>query len=224
MKLSNETLTILKNFSSINSGIVFRKGKHLKTVSQTKTILAEATLTEEMPQDFCIYDLNNFMLSLNNFENPTLIFNDVQVKIVSGKKSTNYRLTDKTMIVAPPDKHLTLPSNDVEFKFSEDNLNWILKSASLSSSTHISVESNPGEVLKIITFNADNDAATTNELELEEMSDKKFKMVFKTDDLKLIPGEYEVKISKKGISQFKNTKIDLQYWIAIEAKESKFEE
>lgn len=222
MKLSNETVTVLKNFSTINSGLVFKQGSKLTTVSPSKTILAEANLSENFPQDFGIYDLNQFLSVMNLYSDAELEIDETNVTFKSGRKSTKYRLTDKTMIVAPPDKQLSLPSTDVEFFLAEEDLGWLLKTASILQSPNVAVESD-GITQTIKTFDASNDSASTNSLNVNEGNGKKYKMVFKTENLKLIPGSYDVKISSKGIAQFKNTKLDIQYWIAIEASASKFE-
>jgi hypothetical protein len=221
MKLSNETVNVLKNFSGINSGIKFRQGNKLTTVSPTKTILAQANLAEQFPQDFCVYDLTQFLSVLNLYPDAELSVDDVNVTFKSGRKSTKYRLTAENQIVVPPEKTLNLPSVDVKFTLSEDDLAWLIKTASILQSPNVAVESN-GETVTITTFNAIDDSAHTNSIELDIEPENKYKLVFKTENLKLIPGAYDVEISSKGISHFKNTKIDIQYWIAIEAAASKF--
>lgn len=224
MKLSNETLTILKNFANINSGIFFKQGKKLSTVSPSKTILAEVELTDEFPQDFGIYDLNKFLSVVNMYkDNAELEFDPVNVTIGSGRAKTKYRLTDKTMIVAPPDKQLTLPSEDVSFTLTAEDYDSVIKTANILQSPNIAVESD-GDVVKLVMFDASNDAADISSIDLDvQPQGKRYKLVFKTENLKMIPGSYEVKISSKGISNFKNEKANLQYWIATEAGVSKFE-
>lgn len=224
MKLSNETLTILKNFANINSGIFFKQGKKLSTVSSSKTILAEVELTDEFPQDFGIYDLNKFLSVVNMYkDNAELQFDPVNVTIGSGRAKTKYRLTDKTMIVAPPDKQLTLPSVDVEFVLTAEDYDWVIKTANILQSPNVAVESD-GDVVKLVMFDASNDAADISSIDLDvQPQGKRYKLVFKTENLKMIPGSYDVKISAKGISNFKNENANLQYWIATEAGVSKFE-
>lgn len=224
MKLSNETLTILKNFANINSGIFFKQGKKLSTVSPSKTILAEVELTDEFPQDFGIYDLNKFLSVVNMYkDNAEMEFDPVNVTIGSGRAKTKYRLTDKTMIVAPPDKQLTLPSEDVSFTLTAEDYDSVIKTANILQSPNIAVESD-GDVVKLVMFDASNDAADISSIDLDvQPQGKRYKLVFKTENLKMIPGTYEVKISSKGISNFKNEKANLQYWIATEAGVSKFE-
>jgi len=224
MKLSNETLTVLKNFSSINQGIQFKKGTKLTTVSSGKTVLAQANLKDDFPQDFCIYDLNQF-LSVNSLfkDSAELEFNSSDVIFKSGKRKTNYRMTAKEMIVTPPEKEITLPSVDCTFNLTAEDYEWTMKTASVLSSPHIAVESD-GETINIVTFDAVDNSQSSNSTEVGEGDGKVYKIVFKTENIKLIPGNYTVQISFKGIGHFQNTKDDIQYWIAFEAKETKIGE
>lgn len=224
MKLSNETLTVLKNFSSINQGIQFKKGTKLTTVSSGKTVLAQANLKDNFPQDFCIYDLNQF-LSVNSLfkDSAELEFNSSDVIFKSGKRKTNYRMTAKEMIVTPPEKEITLPSVDCTFNLTAEDYEWTMKTASVLSSPHIAVESD-GETINIVTFDAVDNSQSSNSTEVGEGDGKVYKIVFKTENIKLIPGNYTVQISFKGIGHFQNTKDDIQYWIAFEAKETKIGE
>ena len=220
MKLSNETLTVLKNFSNINQGIQFKQGTKLTTVSAGKTVLAQANLKDEFPQDFCVYDLNQFLSVHSLHKDSDLSFDDSNVIFKSGRSSTKYRKTAKEMIVTPPEKEITLPSVDVSFTLSEEDYNNIMKVASVLSSPHIAVYSD-GDAVQLVAFDALDNSAHTNSIQVGEGNGKKYKIVFKTENIKLIPGSYAVEISFKGIGHFKNTKDDIQYWIAFEAKETK---
>ena len=223
MKLSNETLTVLKNFSTINQGIQFKQGKKLTTVSSSKTVLAQANLKDEFPQEFCIFDLNQFLSVYNLNKDSELDFTKSDVVFKSGKKKTNYRMTAPDMIVVPPNKEITLPSVDCEFTLSAEDYDSIMKAASVLSSPHITIKSD-GESVEVITSDASDNSAHTNSTEVGSGNGSKFSIVFKTENIKLIPGSYDVKISFKGIGHFQNTKEDVQYWIAFEAKESKVSE
>ena len=220
MKLSNETLTVLKNFSSINQGIQFKQGTKLTTVSAGKTVLAQANLKDIFPQDFCVYDLNQFLSVHSLHKDSDLSFDDSNVIFKSGRNSTKYRKTAKEMIVTPPEKEITLPSVDVSFNLSEEDYNNIMKVSSVLSSPHIAVESD-GDAVQLVAFDALDNSAHTNSIQVGEGNGKKYKIVFKTENIKMIPGSYVVEISFKGIGHFKNTKDDIQYWIAFEAKETK---
>jgi hypothetical protein len=225
MKLSNETLSVLKNFAGINSGIEFKKGNVIRTMSSGKTVLAAATVKDEFPQDFCVYDLNQF-LSVHSLNKDTEIdFDDVNVIFKSGSNGRNkikYRKTEKNMIVTPPDKQLTLPSVDIAFTLTEEDFNSVLKTASVLQSPNIAIEST-GDKILVTAYNPKDDAAHTNSVEVADGNGKTFKMVFLTENLKMISGTYDVEISAKGLSSFKNKNVDIQYWVATESKESKFE-
>lgn len=223
MKLSNETLTVLKNFASINPGLEFKKGNKLATISPTKTILAKATIAEEFTEDFCIYDLNQFLAVYSLNKDIDLDFDVENVLMKSPKKKTAYKKAQKTTIVTVPEKELSLPSVDASFTFLEDDIADVLKAAAVLQSPHISFESD-GNKIYVKTFDAKDDSAHTTSTEVSEGNSIKFKVVLTTEYFKFIPGTYEVKISSQGLASFKNTNFDMQYWIAIESNFSKFGE
>lgn len=223
MKLSNETLTLLKNFATINSGIEFKEGQTIKTMSSGKSILAKATLPDSFPQDFCVYDLNQFLMVYNQLNDTEIDFDNFNIIFKSGRNKTNFRKTDKSMIVTPPDKELNLPSVDVSFTLTEQDLSDIMKMSSILKTPHISVESD-GKTINLTAFNAKDDSAHTNSISVAEGDGTVYRATFLTENLKMIPGTYNVEICSKGLSSFKNTKVDIQYWIALESKESKFGE
>jgi hypothetical protein len=223
MKLSNDTLAVLKNFASINSGLEFKAGNILSTMSPGKTILAKATLRDTFPVDFCVYDLNQFLSVHSLYKDADIDFDDANVVFKSGKSKIKYRKTAKEMIITAPEKELNLPSVDVSFKLVEEVFASIKKSANVLQSPNIAVESD-GEKIYLTCFNAKDDSAHTNSIEVGDSSDKKFKMVFLEENLKMIPGSYDVEISSKGLASFKNTTQEIDYWIAIEAKDSNFGE
>jgi len=221
MKLSNETLSVLKNFAGINSGIEFKKGNKIATISSTKTVLAKATLKDDFPQDFCVYDLNQF-LSVHSLNKDTeLDFDTNNIIFKSGRSKTKYRMTAKNMIVSAPDKELKLPSVDGSFTLSDVDLAQALKNASVLQSPNIAFESD-GSKISVTVFNAKDDSAHTNTIEIGDTTGAKFKAVFLTENFKMIPGAYDVEVSSQGLATFKSPSGDLQYWIAIEAKDSKF--
>ena len=225
MKLSNETLSILKNFGAINSGILFKKGKNLRTVSSQRNILAEVTLNEEIPAEFGVYDLNNFLsiLSLHK-DDPSFEFDDKQVTIVGnkGRSKVRYRYCAPNMIVTPPEKAITMPDPEINFTLSAEDFDWVLRAASVLSSPQVAIESD-GKKVSIITLDLQNDSAHTDSLDLTDGDGSKYRMVFKTENLtKIMPGAYDVKISSKGISHFKHKTSPLQYWITTETG-SKYE-
>jgi hypothetical protein len=225
MKLSNETLSVLKNFGAINQGILFKKGKTLKTVSSHKNILAEVTIKEDIPADFGVYDLNNFLsvVSLHK-DDPSFEFDSKHVVICGnkGRSKIKYRFCEPTMIVTPPEKQLTMPSPEIAFDLSGEDFDWIMRAANVLSSPQVAVESD-GSKVQIITLDLQNDSAHTDALEIGDGNGDKYRMVFKTENLsKLMSGAYTLSISSKGISHFKHKSTDLQYWITTETG-SKFE-
>ena len=224
MKFSNDTLTLLKNFASINQGIVFKKGKVLRTVSAQRNVMAEATIGEEIPKDFGVYDLNNFLsvLSLHK-DNPVIDFQDNNVLIsgLQGRSKIKYRFCAEKLLTSVPDKPISMPDAEISFDLKQEDFDWILKSASVLSSPFIAVESD-GSKMFITTFNPQDDAAHTDSLEITSSKGDVYRMLFKVENLKMISGSYEVKISSKGISNFKHKTLNLQYWIATETG-SKYE-
>ena len=219
MKLSNETLSILKNFGAINSGILFKKGKNLRTVSSQRNILAEVTLNEEIPAEFGVYDLNNFLsiLSLHK-DDPSFEFDDKQVTIVGnkGRSKVRYRYCAPNMIVTPPEKAITMPDPEINFTLSAEDFEWILRVASVLASPDIAIDSD-GQKVNVVTLDAVNDAASTESLEIADGNGSKYRILLKTENItKMMQGSYDVKISSKGIAYFKHQTIDLQYWISTE--------
>ena len=225
MKLSNETISVLKNFGAINQGILFKKGKTLKTVSSHKNILAEVNIKEDIPAEFGIYDLNNFLsvISLHK-DDPSFEFDDKQVTIVGnkGRSKIKYRFTPANMIVTPPEKALTMPDAEIKFDLTAEDFDWVLRAAGVLASPQIAIESD-GKKVSIVTLDLQNDSAHTDALEIANGNGNKYKMIFKTENItKVLAGTYEVSISSKGISHFKNKNLPLQYWITTE-QGSKFE-
>ena len=225
MKLSIDTLSVLKNFGAINQGIFFKKGKTLKTVSSHKNILAEVDIKEDIPADFGVYDLNNFLsvVSLHK-DDPTFEFDEKHVVIVGnkGRSKIKYRFCEPTMIVTPPEKALTMPDAEISFELKSEDFEWILRAAGVLSSPQVAIESD-GKTINIVTLDLQNDSAHTDSLEICNGNGNKYRMIFKTENIsKILPGTYNVSISSKGISHFKNKNIPLQYWITTE-QGSKFE-
>ena len=185
MKLSNETIGVLKNFGSINSGIFLKKGKTIKTVSSHKNILAQATIPDEIPADFGIYDLNEFLSVVSLHKDDLNLEFDSKNVVISGLKGRSkikYRSCDATMLVVPPEKTLQIANPEIQFDLSAEDFRWILDAANVLGSPQISVESD-GTKVTLNTLDVTNDSAHTESLELEvEGSGNKYKMVFKTEN------------------------------------------
>ena len=151
MKLSDKTLSVLKNFSTINQSILFKQGSKLRTISVMKNILAEATITEELPKDFGIYDLNQFLNGLSLHQSPELDFvNDGHVVIKEGRMRSKYFFADPNVIITPPDKAIDLPTEDVAFELSTDQLDKLLKAAAIYQLADLAVEGGDGVVKLLV--------------------------------------------------------------------------
>ena len=216
MKLSKNTLDMLKNFSDINMSIEIKKGNLLRTVSVQKNILAQAELEDEFPQDFAIYELNRFLGAVSLFDNPEFQFNGKSANIGTSKHSVDYVYCDPSMIVTPPENNITFPDPEVKFTLSQDALSQIIKASNVLGTPEISVECESGNI-SVKALDVNNDSTDTFKVELEEKSEHKFRFVFKTENMKMIPGNYDVEISSKGISHFLLQGQKLQYWIATES-------
>ena len=215
MKLSDKTLTLLKNFSSINQSILFREGNSLRTISVMKNILAEAKIEEELPKDFGIYDLNQFLNGLNLHQNAELDFqNDGYVVIKEGRSRSKYFFADPNVIITPPEKDIVLPSEDVCFLLDTKELDKLLKAAAVYQLPDLSVVGEAG-VVKLVVRDKKNDTSNEYAIVVGE-TDQEFTFNFKVENIKILPGSYEVVISRKLLSRFKNTSFDVTYHIALE--------
>jgi len=222
MKLSTETLNVLKNFSTINQNLEFKQGNKLTTISAGKSVLAQATVKDEFPQNFCVYDLNQFLLVHSMFKGDVeLEFDASNITFKGGRSKTKYRMASRDTIVVPPEKEIKL--NDIDYSFTLSDVDYaeIMRSAAILSSPNIAIKSD-GETVEIFAYDAKDDSQTPVLSKSVDGNGKTFTLVFKTENLKMIQGTYDVQISFKGLAQFKNTKEEIQYWIAIESKESTF--
>jgi len=216
MKLSDNTLSVLKNFSTINQSILFKQGNKLRTISVMKNILAEVTIEEELPKDFGIYDLPQF---LNGFQmlysNPDLDFsNDGYVVIREGQSHTQYFFADPSVIITPPDKAIVLPSEDVTFDLSTEQLEKLLKAAALYQLPDLSVVGENG-VVKLLVRDKKNDTSNSFSIRVGE-TDGTFAFNFKVENIKILPGTYGVVVSQKLLSRFTSKNHELTYYIALE--------
>ena len=216
MKLSDSTLSLLKNFSTINTSILFKKGNKLRTMSVMKNILAEATITEELPKDFGIYDLNQFLNGMALHYDPELDFaNDNYVVIREGKMRSKYFFADPNVIITPPaENKIALPSEDVTFDISTDQLDKLLKAAAIYQLPDLSVVGENGAV-KLLVRDKKNDTSNSFSIAVGE-TESTFSFNFKVENIKILPGTYEVIVSQKLLSRFTSKNHDLTYYIALE--------
>ena len=215
MKLSDNTLSLLKNFSNINQSILFKQGNKLRTMSVMKNILAEATIDEELPKDFGIYDLSQFLNGMGLHNSPELDFQDDSYVIIrEGRSRSKYFFADPNVIITPPDKPIELPSEDVTFEISTDQLDKLLKAAGIYQLPDLSVVGDSNGV-KIVVRDKKNETSNDFSITVGETSDI-FSFNFKVENIKILPGTYEVVVSQKLLSRFNSKNHDLTYYIALE--------
>jgi hypothetical protein len=216
MKLSDNTLTLLKNFAGINQSILVKQGNKLRTISIAKNILAEAEITEEFPRDFAIYDLNQFLNGLSLHSDPDLDFaEDSYITIREGKRRVKYFYADPNVIISPPEKEIKLPSEDVCFQLETGSLEKLVKAAGVYQLPDISAIGDAG-VIRLVVRDKKNDTSNEYSIVVGE-TDEQFTFNFKVENIsKIVSGAYNVVVSSKLLSQFTNTKHNLSYWIALE--------
>ena len=215
MKLSDKTISLLKNFSTINQSILFKRGTKLSTISVMKNILAEATIEEELPKDFGIYDLGQFLNGLSLHHNPELDFqDDSYVVIKEGRSRSKYFFADSNCIVTPPEKTLTLPDETVSFELSTSQLDKLLKAAAIYQLPDLCVVGGEG-VVKVLVRDKKNDTSNDFSIVVGE-TDSTFSFNFKVENIKIVPGTYNVVVSQKLLSRFTCQNYALKYYIALE--------
>jgi len=214
MKLSDKTIQILKNFATINQSILVRPGNVLKTITPLKTILAQATVAETFEQEFAIYELPRFLGTISLFSDPEFTFQEKFVTISSGKQRVNYTYADASMIMTPPSKDISFPDTEVEFTITADQLSTISKAGAVLQMPEIAVVGEDG-LISIRAIDSKNSSADVFSLDVGEC-DKDFKVIFRPENLKLIPSDYKVSLTTAGICRFESD--NLTYWIATESK------
>lgn len=215
MQLSESTKEILKNFSEINPNLMIKPGKQLKTISTMKNILATANVSEEFPQDIAIYDLNEFLGVMSLFTKPQFTFDDKSLSIGEEGTSTKskYYFADPSILTVPQ-KDVKMPDAEVQFTLTETDLTKVKKAASMLQLPDIAITSK-GSDITLSAIDKKNDTANNFSIKVGE-TNSKFEFHFKTEHLKMLPGDYNVSISSKLISNFKHKSKPIQYWIALE--------
>jgi len=215
MKLTDSTLAVLKNFAGINNSILVKKGNQLRTISVAKNILAEAEIPEDFPRDVAIYDLNQFLNGLSLHQDPNLDFTeDSHITIKEGRRRVKYFYADPQVIIAPPDKEINLPTQEVCFQLESTSLEKLVKAAAVYQLPDLSVIGSNGEIIMVVR-DKKNDTSNEYAVNLGE-TDSNFEFNFKMENIKIIPGSYDVVISSKLLSEFTNTQYNLKYFIALE--------
>lgn len=226
MKFDSKTLMVLKNFSSINQSLLFTEGDVLMTVAPTKSVLAKAKIDQKFNRQFAIFELPRFIGVMSLFNDPEMDFQEKGVLMRSGDRELEYRYADPSAIISPDFEkisNLKLPSSEVEFTLTAVNLQDIQKALGALGMPEIAV-CGDGKNMWLQTFDTKNANGDSYRIKVGT-TENKFQFVYKAENLKLIPQEYSVQISKRGLSNFVgNTIVDVNYWITLEAKSSKFEE
>lgn len=218
MKLSKETLSLIKNYASINNNLLFKPGNILSTIAVSNTIMSSSTVAETFPNEFGIYDVNEFLAVLSLFEDPDLEFSEKTVAVKQGNSSIKYFAAAPNSIVVPK-KEIIFPEAEINFKLEANVLAMILKTAPILKSTDVALLGD-GSTINVVVGDKKNATSNAYTYTLGTTT-AVFKVNLKIDNLKMVPGDYDVSISSKKISRFKGTG-DLVYYVAIEA-DSTFE-
>jgi hypothetical protein len=214
MKLSDNTIAILKNFSAINAGLAFTVGNKQKTIATDKSILAEATFPEKF-EEFCIYDLNQFLGNLSVVDDPEVKFEKEKVIITAGDFTINYYACQKNLIVTPPDKELEMVK-DVGFTLTSDAFKKMQTIASINNFPDLSFIGEKG-VLYAVAHDKTMDTSNTSRYKIGEYQDKDFNVNFKVKNLKMLNQDYNVEIMLNGFTTFTSLDGNLKYYVAQEA-------
>ena len=218
MELKESTLSILKNFATINPNIVIAEGNTLKTITEAKNVLATATVEESFPKTVGIYDLSEFLGVLSLVDTPKLEFNDdfALVSDSSGRSKIKYFFSDIEMLTAPS-KDITMPSEDVKFTLDAGTLSKLKRASSTLGHSEVSVKAVSEGIIELSII--DNQNATSNTFSIQvdgEYTEANFNFILNINNMKIIDGDYDVAISSKLISNFVNKGVSIQYWIALE--------
>jgi len=213
MKFNQRTTQILKNFSSINPSIQFKPGNTLSTISTGKTIMARAKLDQDITGTFAIYDLSRFLGTISLFSDPELNVQEKFMEIREGQRKLNYTFTEPSLIVTPPDKDIKLPDPEVKFSIDATDLQEVIKALSVLSLPEIAVVGD-GETITVQAIDSKNPSGDVYSVKVGDTTNV-FRMIIRADNLKLLPGAYEVEISAKGLSKF--TGAEVEYFVAVES-------
>jgi len=217
MQLNKVTHDILKNFSEINTNILIKPGSELNTISTMRNIFAKATITETFDSEFGIYDLNEFLSVVSSLDKPQLTLQDKYMTIsTEGSKSkAKYFYSDPSVIVSPT-KDVNMPESDINFTLSESNLAQLQKMAAILKAPDLALIGEKGGDVVLKVCDKKNDTSNKFDIVVGENASSSYTFYFKVENLKMMAGDYDVAVSQKSISHFKNTKLPIEYWIALE--------
>jgi hypothetical protein len=218
-KITNQTLEILKNFSSINSNILVKEGNVLKTISPVKNVMAEATVSETFEQEFGIWDLNKFLGTVSLFDDPEFDFDEKFVTISSQKNNSSVKYYySEPLLLTTVNKEIKMPEPVVSCTITEKTFSDITKAASVLQINDIAIRSNNG-TLELVALDKKDSTSNSYSIDLGPLphSEHDFTFYFKAENFKMIPGDYDVHITEKVVSQFTNINRSLNYWVALES-------
>ena len=217
MKINQSTLDILKNFSEINTNILIKPGNELSTISTMRNIFAKATIAEAFDSEFGIYDLNEFLAVVSSLNKPELNLQDkfMTISAEGSKSKVKYFYSDPSVIVSPT-KEVNMPEADVSFSLSEANLTQLQKMAAILKTPDLALEGTKGGDVVLKVCDKKNDTSNNFDIVVGENATADYTFYFKVENMKMISGDYDVSVSSKSISHFKNTKLPIEYWIALE--------
>lgn len=216
MKFSNETIGILKNFSMINPGLVFKPGSVIRTMHPQKTVMASATVSENFEKVARVYDLSRFLATLSLFDDPDVEFTETKFIISSGKSKVSYTYAAEAMVVSAPEKDIKFPDAEAVVNLKWKDIDSVIKAAGVLKLAEIAFVSD-GSTISLAAVDSKNSTADAYDVIVAEgVSTPEFRMIIKVENLKLMPNDYEVALSTKGLAHFKSAKAE--YYIALEAK------
>lgn len=216
--ISPETMSVLKNFSTINSSILIREGNKLKTISVGENVVAQFNAVESFPQSFGIYDLNQFLTGVSLFVNPVLVFsNNEYVTIKSGSRSAKYYFSNPEITLkAAPEKDVRFPGADMEFSLTQEDILAMQKASAVYDINDVKFQSDADGVVTLSLIDKENETSNTFSVTVQGQCTGEYEMFMKMENIRLMHGDYRVKISKHLITEWRNTSIDLMYYIALE--------
>jgi len=216
MKFSSDTLSVLKNFSTINPSIVFKPGLVVRTISPQKTVMAAATIDETVETQAGVYDLSRFLSTLALFDNPDVEFGQDRFTIKGGRSELRYTYTSESLMVTPPEKDIVVPDPEVSVNIKWQDIESVRQAAGVLQLPEIAFIGDGSTITMSAVDSKTSTADNYNTVVAEGVSTDPFNMIIKTDNLKLVPADYEVTLSSKGMAHFKSSKV--QYWVAIETR------
>ena len=217
MKLNQNTIETLKNFAGINTNILIKEGDELSTISTMRNIFAKAKVSDSFTNQFGIYDLNEFLSAVSGFSKPELTLKDKYLTISSegSRSKVKYYYSDPSVIVSPQ-KEVNMPESDVTFSLTESNYKELLKMAAILKSPDLALIGTKGGDIILKVCDKKNDTSNSFDIVVGQGATADYTFYFKVENMKMLDGDYDVSVSSKSISHFKNKKLPIEYWIALE--------